>query len=67
MQTLTCVQCGNDFEFSDTHRNKLDSRGFDAPKRCPVCRKHKNKTAMDENDQRRRDKKKHYRMKYDQY
>lgn len=40
---LTCLQCGNQFIIKADEREKLEARGFDLPKRCPECRRHKNR------------------------
>jgi hypothetical protein len=67
LETIVCIQCGDEFEVSGINREKLSDRGFDLPKRCPDCRRKKSKFAVDESNQRRRDKKKHYHQKYDQF
>ena len=38
---LVCVQCESEFEFSAVEQKKCEDRGYDIPKRCPSCRKHK--------------------------
>lgn len=65
LESLVCIQCGNEFELSRLNLSKLAARGFDLPKRCPDCRRHKAQHLVDENPRRRRDKKKHYHQKYD--
>ncbi|PQP35278.1 cytochrome C551 [Desulfobacteraceae bacterium SEEP-SAG9] len=40
---ITCVQCDAEFEFTVSEQRYYNERGFDVPKRCPVCRKHKSK------------------------
>ena len=40
---LKCIQCGNDFSISGEEMEKLYSRGFAIPKRCPDCRRNKSK------------------------
>lgn len=42
---LTCIQCDDVFEFSVQEQEKFDRLGFDAPQRCPKCRKHKFKAS----------------------
>jgi hypothetical protein len=59
--TLICVQCGREFEFSSVEQIEFSAKGFDPPKRCPDCRRKKDKSAETRSH---RDKKKHYRMKY---
>ena len=50
-QTLYCVQCDGPFEFSFKDQVRFNQRGFDPPRRCPVCRQHKMR--MDEMNERR--------------
>ena len=38
---ITCIQCYEDFEFTVYEQEKFNQRGFDAPLRCPHCRKNK--------------------------
>lgn len=40
-KSLICIQCGNQFTLTSREQEKLLSRGFDLPKRCPDCRKRK--------------------------
>ena len=64
--TITCIQCDTDFEFSEKDQEKYDRMGFDYPRRCPACRKHKSGSS-DHNEKRlHKNKKKHFRRKYDQ-
>jgi CxxC-x17-CxxC domain-containing protein len=37
-KTLTCADCGNQFEFSEEEQNFFAEKGFADPKRCPDCR-----------------------------
>ena len=37
-RSLTCVQCGADFNFSADDQAFHASRGYQDPKRCPSCR-----------------------------
>jgi Zn finger protein HypA/HybF involved in hydrogenase expression len=60
-----CVQCQAEFEISASEMQQLQQRGFDEPRRCPACRRNKSKVAGDREYQKRHDKKKHYRMKYE--
>jgi len=61
---ITCIQCGQEFEFSAQEQQQFDRRGFDAPKRCPACRRKKSKlndaATLDRNRR-----KKHLRNKYE--
>ncbi|MFA6325414.1 MAG: zinc-ribbon domain containing protein [Candidatus Paceibacterota bacterium] len=40
-QTLTCVDCGEDFEFTDGEEKFYEEKGFASPKRCRKCRNKK--------------------------
>ena len=64
---LTCIQCDEDFEFSVSEQKKYNQRGFDAPLRCPECRKNKHKDSEQAEKRKFRDKKKHYRLKSSDY
>lgn len=47
---LICVQCNNQFSLSSEEYEKLHSRGFALPKRCPACRKNKSKNVSEVNE-----------------
>jgi hypothetical protein len=64
---LTCVQCQEDFEFTVEEQEKLKKRGFDTPLRCPQCRKNKSRNIQHQEPRKFRDKKKHYRQKFNEY
>lgn len=64
---LSCIQCEEDFEFSSDEQEKYNQKGFDLPLRCPECRKNKNKKTGFEDKRKPKDKKKHYRLKSDDY
>lgn len=53
-KTLFCIQCDDEFVFSVAEQQRFDRMGFDEPRRCPACRKHK--TREEEGDERRRQK-----------
>ena len=53
-QTIYCIQCDSAFTFSVAEQKRSNSQGFDAPKRCPECRKRKQKSANSENGRRKR-------------
>ncbi len=38
---LECIQCENEFEYTAAEQEYFERMGFDDPKRCPYCRKHK--------------------------
>ena len=40
---LICVQCQNQFLLSAEEHERLVSKGFAMPKRCPDCRKKKSR------------------------
>ena len=42
-KALTCIQCGSPFTITGKDQEKLSSKGFGIPKRCPDCRKNKSK------------------------
>ena len=53
-QTIFCIQCDNSFTFTVAEQKRVNSLGFDAPKRCSECRKHKQKSANSETGRRKR-------------
>jgi hypothetical protein len=63
--TISCIQCDTDFEFSAKDQEKYERKGFDPPRRCPLCRKHKSGNSKYEEKRKHKDKKKHFRMQYD--
>jgi hypothetical protein len=40
---ITCIQCENPFVFTAAEQARFSASGFDQPKRCPECRKKKDK------------------------
>lgn len=40
---IVCVQCDSEFEFDAADQQRHAGKGYDAPQRCPDCRKHKSK------------------------
>jgi len=42
-QWIICMQCETEFEYDATNQIRDAEKGFDAPLRCPSCRKHKTK------------------------
>ena len=62
---ITCIQCDMDFEFSAEEQKKFQRKGFDFPRRCPECRKHKYRDSEHQEKRKFKDKKKHYRQKFD--
>jgi hypothetical protein len=64
-QFLVCIQCGQEFEFPPEEQARYAERGFDQPRRCPSCRKHKSRPSNPGDSGRRKDgKKRDYHMKY---
>ncbi len=37
-KSLTCGECGNEFNFSAEEQDFYNERGFQEPKRCKECR-----------------------------
>jgi hypothetical protein len=42
---MVCIQCEEEFQFSVSEQKKYEDRGYDIPKRCPSCRKHKSRNS----------------------
>ena len=40
---IVCMQCDAEFEFAEDEQVRYADRGYDAPCRCPECRKHRAK------------------------
>ena len=40
---IVCVQCDSEFEFDAADQQRYAEKEYDAPQRCPDCRKHKSK------------------------
>ena len=49
---ITCIQCEADFEFTAEERQRYARQGFDEPKRCPSCRKHRLRLRSPESETR---------------
>jgi hypothetical protein len=47
---LFCVQCDAAFTFSSKDQERFLKRGFDPPRRCPLCRQHKIRMVDQTND-----------------
>ena len=43
---LKCVDCGNDFIFTEGEQSFFKEKGLFTPKRCPYCRKQKREQKM---------------------
>lgn len=57
-----CIQCGNPFELSEIEKKRFAAKGFDFPRRCHDCRRHKNREA--EKSRKHPNRKRDYRLKY---
>ena len=66
-KALTCIQCGSQFAVTGEEQEKLSSRGFGIPKRCPDCRKNKSKISGSFEDWEPRGKKRQGRGKKSQF
>jgi len=62
-----CIQCDELFEISANEQERCERMGFDLPRRCPQCRKHKTRQIDEHAHRKSKDKKKHYRMKNASY
>lgn len=64
-EILDCVQCGGEFVFTVAEQKRVLAKGFDEPKRCPQCRKKKekfhaaNETRKEEGRKRQSGKRRH--------
>ena len=61
---LTCIQCDDLFEFTATEQDRYDRLGFDAPRRCPNCRRHKFKASPVPQGKRFKEKRKPGRIRH---
>ena len=63
---LVCVQCDSEFELTPVERKRYESKGFNLPRRCPECRRHKNRndTEFPAKSKSQKNKKKFYYLKY---
>ena len=62
---IECTQCNREFNFTVSEQAYYRKMGFDEPRRCVDCRKHKTKASHNFNPKMSMDKKKHFRLKYD--
>ncbi len=60
-KSITCIQCGESFDFTLTEQLRYKKSNFDDPKRCPECRKKKLKQPDEQNGRRNHDKRR-YRL-----
>lgn len=62
---ITCIQCESEFVFTVVEQARFLAQGFTKPKRCPECRKKKDR-AIEINDKGKdKGKRKHGRRKDD--
>jgi len=62
---IPCIQCDTLFVVTISEQRQFASKGFGEPKFCPACRKKKSKESCHKITTRRNDKKKHFRLKYE--
>lgn len=60
---LTCIQCDSNFMFSIAQQKRCEEHGFDAPRRCPDCRKKKSRLYGKEDNRSKNGKRKEKRSK----
>ena len=46
-KTLTCIDCGQEFSFSEKDQQFYNERGFQEPKRCKECRDKRKRQRQD--------------------
>ena len=61
---IQCIQCDVEFEFSIQDQILYSEKGYDEPRRCPLCRKNKSKANARADIDNKKNRKKLYRMKY---
>jgi hypothetical protein len=65
-QARKCIQCESEFMVTASEQERLQSKGFDIPKRCPACRKNKMKSPKEtDNNRGQREKRKHEKSRDD--
>ena len=62
---IECAQCENEFVFTKSEQEYYHKMGFDEPRRCTDCRRHKIKSESDANHKVSRNKRKLFRDKYE--
>jgi len=62
---IECTQCNREFNFTVSEQAYYRKMEFDEPRRCMDCRKHKIKDGQNFNSKKSKDKKKHFRLKYE--
>ena len=60
---VECVQCEEIFEFTVKEQERCSQMGFDAPRRCHQCRKHKSRDGENDGWKSARGKKRNHRSK----
>ena len=53
---IECISCGWEFEFTAAEQRAYHQKNFDAPKRCPDCRRSKSRAKTYEKAAHRREK-----------
>jgi hypothetical protein len=64
-RTITCIQCESPFMFNVAEQRRYIESGFNAPRRCPACRKNKSKPVENEWDRKHKNSKKRNRHRRD--
>ena len=64
-QRIICIQCENTFVVTADQKERLFVKGFNIPRRCPECRRKKNKLGFVSENKKGRDKRKHDKKRYD--
>lgn len=63
---IVCAQCNEIFTLTNEEMERILSRGFGLPKRCPDCRKKKNKMSKSFDDFGKGRRKNHRRNRFDE-
>ena len=63
---IVCIQCDDEFEFSIADQILYERKGFESPKRCPSCRRHKSKIIYLINKREAKNRRIVYRVKKEQ-
>ena len=62
---IECAQCGEEFVFTKKEQEYYHKMGFDEPKRCVGCRRHKTKSESDADYKSNRVKRKLFRDRFE--
>jgi hypothetical protein len=64
-KTITCIQCESEFVFTVAEQARFLAHGFTKPRRCPECRKKKDRGIEINDNGKDKGKRKHGRRKDD--